>query len=567
MILQIFLREGGIMQANAAQNVAVRNQTLTESGASRKNQNIVNDTFVDILDSLQSSMGDSATATNTGTQSGYMAQNTDTAQNYEVENNYQQSDGNYTNGTNVNNTNNEANTPQNHQTSEGHSDKVDETHNGTQKVDEKDHGKVDETHKHDKKVDSTEGKTADDKLSKADGEGHEVKDKIKKLADTANEMAAMLQQMLTANKQVSQNTNVNPENVTKAIKLLKEVAATDNLTDAKELMSKLNALIKQDPELAKMVSKAGNTMAGKNESLKNQIGEMMSQLDPNFKLEVRQNTDKKANKSEVDSKAKDDFSFLESFKSYSANKWNSKSSNEMKEGQGNAENIPAKTNLNSNNAKTSSFEVEMKAFMHGRNFEMKTERTNTGKTAGEQGLEGITSGHKMMKNQHANLTNAAVNKGANQEAVIKNFKEVQAMVDQQMVQVKETSSSSMTLKLNPVELGKINIQLELLDNGKLQGKIFVENEITKQNLQQQMEVLKDQIKAQGVTLENFELNLGTGDSGQNFQGFNEQRQSNNQSNKSNASFADFSYDDEMSNQLQSDISQTVSANSKLNMLV
>lgn len=99
---------------------------------------------------------------------------------------------------------------------------------------------------------------------------------------------------------------------------------------------------------------------------------------------------------------------------------------------------------------------------------------------------------------------------------ISNIEEIKAALNQQITQVKETSKTSMTIKLQPEELGHMKIQLDMKD-GTLQGKIFVDSETAKNALQQQVDTIKTQIKSQGINLESLEVNIGSNFQHQQFQ--------------------------------------------------
>lgn len=92
--------------------------------------------------------------------------------------------------------------------------------------------------------------------------------------------------------------------------------------------------------------------------------------------------------------------------------------------------------------------------------------------------------------------------------LIKNMDAVQMAMNQQISKMGDKEKSTLTVKLQPEELGKMKIELELKDN-VIQGKIYVENESAKNALQQQMQTMRDQMKTQGISVESLEVDIGS----------------------------------------------------------
>lgn len=109
--------------------------------------------------------------------------------------------------------------------------------------------------------------------------------------------------------------------------------------------------------------------------------------------------------------------------------------------------------------------------------------------------------------------------GANSIPVIKNADLLQRELIKHFQQIGDKERSTLTVQLQPKELGKMKIELELKE-GIVNGKIFVESETAKQALQQHLQTMKDQIKNQGITLESLEVNI----SNESFQEFRQQEE-------------------------------------------
>jgi len=109
--------------------------------------------------------------------------------------------------------------------------------------------------------------------------------------------------------------------------------------------------------------------------------------------------------------------------------------------------------------------------------------------------------------------------GTNSVPVIKNADILQKELIKHFQQIGDKERATLTVQLQPKELGKMKIELELKE-GIVSGKIFVESETAKQALQQHLQTMKDQIKNQGITLESLEVNI----SNESFQDFRQQEE-------------------------------------------
>lgn len=90
---------------------------------------------------------------------------------------------------------------------------------------------------------------------------------------------------------------------------------------------------------------------------------------------------------------------------------------------------------------------------------------------------------------------------------ITNMDNIQETLHKHMVQLKDKGKSTLTVQLQPEELGKMKIQLEMTE-GILKGTILVENDAARNALQQHIQSMRNQIKNQGIMLESLEVNIG-----------------------------------------------------------
>ena len=72
--------------------------------------------------------------------------------------------------------------------------------------------------------------------------------------------------------------------------------------------------------------------------------------------------------------------------------------------------------------------------------------------------------------------------------------------------VKDLDNASMTANLYPKELGKISVNLTLID-GVLQGNFIVENEIVQKALSEKMDILLNNLKEDGYSISSFQVNV------------------------------------------------------------
>lgn len=106
-----------------------------------------------------------------------------------------------------------------------------------------------------------------------------------------------------------------------------------------------------------------------------------------------------------------------------------------------------------------------------------------------------------------NLTAADAN--GVKEASAQEVQTMKEIVNQIVEQIKITikpESASMELQLNPESLGRVNLTVAS-KNGVLTASFTAENQITKEAIESQMQVLKDNLNNQGVKVEAIEVNV------------------------------------------------------------
>ncbi len=111
--------------------------------------------------------------------------------------------------------------------------------------------------------------------------------------------------------------------------------------------------------------------------------------------------------------------------------------------------------------------------------------------------------------------------------LIRNLGDIQMEIIKKTGQMSEKEKSVLTVKLQPEELGRMKIELELKD-GTVHGKIFVENESAKNALQQNIQAMRSQMKEQGISVGNLEVDIGN----ESFQNFEDQQETMKEANRS-----------------------------------
>lgn len=92
------------------------------------------------------------------------------------------------------------------------------------------------------------------------------------------------------------------------------------------------------------------------------------------------------------------------------------------------------------------------------------------------------------------------------EIEVKNMQEVVTKMISQIKELKEGERSILQVKLNPKELGDIEIKLEI-KAGEIIGKILVDNSTVKGHFESQIQQIKDNLKNQNIILEDIEVDI------------------------------------------------------------
>ncbi len=107
-----------------------------------------------------------------------------------------------------------------------------------------------------------------------------------------------------------------------------------------------------------------------------------------------------------------------------------------------------------------------------------------------------------------NLASAKGTEGI-QEVVTEQVQAMREIVNQVVEQIKisiKPQATSMEMQLNPEHLGKVELTV-VSKNGLLTASFTAENQIAKEALESQMQVLKDNLNNQGVKVEAIEVNV------------------------------------------------------------
>lgn len=87
------------------------------------------------------------------------------------------------------------------------------------------------------------------------------------------------------------------------------------------------------------------------------------------------------------------------------------------------------------------------------------------------------------------------------------FKEnLQEIIDKAKVTVRDSKNGAFTVRLNPQELGNVNVNL-MMENGVITGKFLVDNEDVKSMLLSSLNDLKYQLEEAGIAVGEFSVNV------------------------------------------------------------
>jgi flagellar hook-length control protein FliK len=85
-----------------------------------------------------------------------------------------------------------------------------------------------------------------------------------------------------------------------------------------------------------------------------------------------------------------------------------------------------------------------------------------------------------------------------------NLENIETQMSERLTQLQNGENVKLSLKLQPEELGKVEIQVEMV-SGKMFAKIFTENNESKQLLNESLMVLKQNLEQKDITLEEMDV--------------------------------------------------------------
>ena len=87
---------------------------------------------------------------------------------------------------------------------------------------------------------------------------------------------------------------------------------------------------------------------------------------------------------------------------------------------------------------------------------------------------------------------------------------IQQQIDDLMqrakIVIRDNGNARLSAKLNPKELGEINISLILVD-GKLRGKFTVDNDVVQKEMQEKIGKLFSELKTEGYVIDSFQVDV------------------------------------------------------------
>ena len=83
---------------------------------------------------------------------------------------------------------------------------------------------------------------------------------------------------------------------------------------------------------------------------------------------------------------------------------------------------------------------------------------------------------------------------------------LQEIIDKAKISVRDSRNGSFTVRLNPRELGNVNVNL-IMENGVITGKFLVDNDHVKNQLMDNLMYLKHQLEESGISVGEFSVNV------------------------------------------------------------
>ncbi|MBN1531549.1 MAG: flagellar hook-length control protein FliK [Spirochaetes bacterium] len=87
--------------------------------------------------------------------------------------------------------------------------------------------------------------------------------------------------------------------------------------------------------------------------------------------------------------------------------------------------------------------------------------------------------------------------------------QLQSMLEQARISVRDSGNATLAMRLHPRELGSMNINLGL-EQGVINGRFTVETEDARQLLLQNLEFIRSEMEQAGITVGNFQVNVSGG---------------------------------------------------------
>ncbi len=85
-------------------------------------------------------------------------------------------------------------------------------------------------------------------------------------------------------------------------------------------------------------------------------------------------------------------------------------------------------------------------------------------------------------------------------------RQMQSIIENAKVVVKDSRNGSFTVKLHPKQLGTVNVNLGL-EQGVVNGKFFVENHEARDLLMENLNLIREQLEEAGINIGEFEVNV------------------------------------------------------------
>ncbi len=304
---------------------------------------------------------------------------------------------------------------------------------------------------------------------KEDIKDNDVKKTINKYLKEINNLLAALESHNPDNKVIIKLEKLLKDLTSKLLKLFNSKENKYKHLFEKSLLSKLQSIITL---IDKKLSSAGKFKNSKNPGSLSNLKNINLKTDNLFTLNLKQikNQIEKLSKRIAKNTQRISVSQI----SNSNNPKEQITINQINSDSGKLVNSESNlNNLSSNN------ENDSNSFQFSREFQNTSNQNNIGKNSLPQG--------------------AAAKGGLFDE-------QLKEIINKSRMVVKDEKNASMSLKLNPKNLGKVNINLGL-ENGQLSGKFLVDSQEAKNTLLESLETLKEHLSQNGISIGEFQVNV------------------------------------------------------------